>query len=138
MNVGRDFIRMMSRIMSNHYTLNAHLHRIKLVDSNHCVCGEGYHDIEHVVWSCAEYRIARSLLVDSLRARGRSPNVPVRDVLGRLDVEYMFAIYEFLKIIHVSVKSFSFAFVSAAHVSHLPGNFVHTYIATDWSDLKLR
>ena len=49
----------------------------------------------HVVWSCAEYRVARSLLVDSLRARGRPPNVPVRDVLGRLDVEYMGAIYEF-------------------------------------------
>ena len=103
MNVGRDFIRVMSRIMSNHYTLNAHLHRIKLVDSNHCVCGEGYHDIEHVVWSCAENRVARSLLVDSLRARGRPPNVPVRDVLGRLDAEYMFAIYEFLKNIQVSV-----------------------------------
>ena len=94
---------MMSRIMSNHYTLNAHLRSIGLVDSNHCVCGEGYHDIEHVVWTCAEFRGARSLLVDSLRARGRSPNVPVRDVLARLDVEYMSAIYKFLKAINISV-----------------------------------
>ena len=101
--MGRDFIRVMSRIMSNHYTLNAHLRRIGLVDNNHCVCGEGYHDIEHIVWSCAEFRDARSLLIDSLRARGRSPNIPIRDILAHLDVEYMFAIHQFLKKSNVSV-----------------------------------
>ena len=94
---------MMSQIMTNHYTLNAHLRRIGLVDSNHCVCGEGFHDIEHVVWSCAEFRVARSLLVDTLRARGKSPNIPVRDAMARLDVDYMFAVHKFLRENNISV-----------------------------------
>ena len=97
LDVGRDFIRVMSRLMSNHYTLNTHLFRIGLVDSNHCVCGDGYHDIEHVVWSCTEYCGVRSELIDSLRARGKQPNVPVRDILGSGDLQYMTQLYCFLK-----------------------------------------
>ena len=103
LDVGRDFIPVMSRLMSNHYTLDAHLHRVGLAATNPCVCGDGYHDIEHIVWSCAEYRGPRSQLIDSLRARGKQPNVPVRDVLGRLDLQYMSVIYVFLKNINVPI-----------------------------------
>ncbi|XP_055544311.1 uncharacterized protein LOC129729621 isoform X2 [Wyeomyia smithii] len=81
LDVGRDFIRVMSRLMSNHYGLDAHLSRIGLTNSSLCVCGQGYHDIEHVVWVCTEYCGARSQLLDSLRARGIQSNVPVRDIL---------------------------------------------------------
>ncbi|XP_058467696.1 uncharacterized protein LOC131440440 [Malaya genurostris] len=103
MNVSRDFIRVMSRLMSNHYTFNAHLRRIGLVESNLCTCGDGYQDIEHVVWSCVEYRDARSKLLESLRARGRPPEVPVRDVLASRDSSYMLLIYQFLKHIRIQV-----------------------------------
>ena len=70
---------------------------------NHCVYGDGYHDIEHVVRSCPENRGPRSQFVDSLRARGRPPYVPIRDVLGRLDLQYMFLLYDFLKHINVPI-----------------------------------
>ncbi|XP_058820729.1 uncharacterized protein LOC131682937 [Topomyia yanbarensis] len=103
LDVNRDFIRTMSRIMSNHYSFDAHLRRIGLAESNHFVCENGYHDIEHVVWLCAEYCVARSQLIDSLRARGRSPYVPVRDVLASRDHPYIFLIYIFLKTIDVQV-----------------------------------
>ena len=73
LDVGRDFIRVMSRLMSNHYTLDAHLFHVGLAASNHCVCGDGYHDIEHVVWSCSEYRGPWSQCIDSLRAREKPP-----------------------------------------------------------------
>ena len=49
LDVGRDFICVMSRLMSNHYRFDAHLLRIGLGESGICGCGEGYHDIEHVV-----------------------------------------------------------------------------------------
>ena len=103
LDVSRDFIRVMSRLMSNHYTLNSHLFRIKLAESNHCVCGDGYHDIEHVIWSCSEYCGVRSQLSDSLRARGRQPNVPIRDILASRDLQYMTLIYKFLKAINAQI-----------------------------------
>ncbi|XP_058815695.1 uncharacterized protein LOC131679123 [Topomyia yanbarensis] len=103
LDVSRDFIRVMSRLMSNHYTLDAHLRRIGLAEGNHCACGEGYHDIEHVVWSCTEYREARSQLVDSLQVRGRPIHVPVRDILAYRDPLYMELIYHFLKTASVKI-----------------------------------
>ncbi|XP_058821029.1 uncharacterized protein LOC131683210 [Topomyia yanbarensis] len=81
MDVGRDFIHVISRLMSNHYT--------GLAKSGICACGNGYHDIEHIVWACAEYCSARSQLLDPLWARGRSLNIPVRDILASRDLLYM-------------------------------------------------
>ncbi|XP_055631931.1 uncharacterized protein LOC129771858 [Toxorhynchites rutilus septentrionalis] len=103
LDLSRDFIRTFSRLMSNHCSLDALLFRFNLASSNLCVCGQGYHDIEHIVWSCEVYLIARSNLKNSLRARGRQPNVPVRDVLARLDLDYMSHIYVFLKSIDLRV-----------------------------------
>ena len=97
LNLSRDFIRVISRLMSNHYRLDAHSFRIGLAATNVCVCGDGYHDIDHVVWSCERYTFPRSQLIDTLRARRRLPKVPIRDILGKLDLEYLFPIYRFLK-----------------------------------------
>ncbi|VDO16643.1 unnamed protein product [Brugia timori] len=96
LDVGRDFIRMMSRLMSNHYSLNAHLFRVGLRDSNLCDCGQGYQDADHIIWSCAEHRDVRYELYDSLRARGKQLNVPVREILAVRDLDFMKLIYEFL------------------------------------------
>lgn len=96
LDLARNFIRTISRLMSNHYTLGAHLYRIGLAEINVCSCGEGFHDIEHLVWSCSQLWAARSQLVDTLRARGRQPNVPVRDVLAIRDIPYLSAIVQFL------------------------------------------
>jgi len=103
LDISRDFIRVMSRLMSNHYGLNAHLFRIGLAEDNKCACGAGYHDIEHIVWSCKEYLPSRAQLYDSLRARGKQPGVPVRDVLANLDVPYLLCLYTFLKSADVRV-----------------------------------
>jgi hypothetical protein len=79
------------------------LYPVNLAGSNVCSCGQGYHDIEHVVWSCAVHLVARANLEDSLRARGKQPNVPVRDVLARLDLVYMKELYLFFKAIDLRV-----------------------------------
>jgi ribonuclease HI len=103
LDVSRDFIRVMSRLMSNHYNLNAHLSRIELRDSGLCECGTDYQDADHVIWSCAEYREVRSVLFDSLRARGRPPNVPVRDILAKRDLVCMELMYVFLRKANISL-----------------------------------
>lgn len=105
LNVGRDFIRVFSRIMSNHTTLNAHLFRIGLSDSNLCKCGKGYHDIEHVVWACPSNQFKRDMLIDSLRAQGRQHQimVPVRDILVGQDLPSLVCLYNFLKSVKVNI-----------------------------------
>ena len=97
LDLARAFIRTVSRLMSNHYALDAHLYRIWLAGNNVCNCGKGFHDIEHIVWSCQDYCAARSKLTDTLRARGRQLNVPVRDVLAIRDIPYLYAILQFLR-----------------------------------------
>ncbi|XP_055608580.1 uncharacterized protein LOC129755905 isoform X1 [Uranotaenia lowii] len=96
-NMSRDFIRVVSRLMSNHCRLDAHLFRIQLVTSNVCVCGDGYHDIDHVVWTCERFDRSRAWLLDTLRARRKPPDVPIRDILAKLDLEYLYPIYKYLK-----------------------------------------
>ncbi|XP_062702077.1 uncharacterized protein LOC134285420 isoform X1 [Aedes albopictus] len=102
LDLSRDFIRVMCRLMSNHYLLNAHTFRVGLSESNLCVCGVAYQDIEHVVWGCNEYREVRSELHEILRVRGKQQK-PVREVLAGLDLEYMNLIYQFLKRVDVRV-----------------------------------
>ena len=97
LDLTRAFIRTMSRLMSNHYTSKTHLFRINLNDTNLCECGQGYQDIDHIVWSCPEYRDHRKLLQDTLRARGRPPETPIRDVLATQDLEFLSLIHNFLK-----------------------------------------
>ncbi|XP_035894597.1 uncharacterized protein LOC118504343 [Anopheles stephensi] len=93
----RAFIRMMSRLRSNHFALGAHLQRIGRADSKTCGCGLGYHDIDHILWSCLEYEAARPSLLDAVRDIGRTPNVPIRDLLGGGDDAYLRAIFEFCR-----------------------------------------
>lgn len=97
LNLNRSFIQTISRLMSNHYALDAHFYRIGLAGSNVCSCGEGFLDIEHLVWSCPEYNCARSQLSVALEAISRRPGIPVRDVLASRDFSYLFAIEQFLK-----------------------------------------
>jgi ribonuclease HI len=103
LDISRDFIRTFNRIMSNHCSLSTSLCRVNLSDTNVCGCGNGFHDIEHLVWSCEMLSFARTKLIDSLRARGKQPNVPVRDVLALVDIEYMHEIYSFLKSVDIRV-----------------------------------
>lgn len=103
LDVSRDFIRVMSRLMSNHYSLDAHLHRINLVDSNICRCGNGYDDIDHAVWQCMDNYAPRERLLNTLEAQGRQPYVPIRDVLATRDLSYMHAIYVFLQMSSIRV-----------------------------------
>ena len=67
----RAFIRMMSRLRFNHFALGEHLQRIGLDDSKVCGCGLGFHDMDHFLWSCVEYKSARPALLDAVERLGK-------------------------------------------------------------------
>lgn len=85
--------------MSNHYRSKAHLKRIGLSDTNHCDCGEGFEDIEHVVWVCSKYEVKRQELIDSLPVLWKPPNATVHDALFSRNPNFLNPIYKFLKAI---------------------------------------
>uniref|UniRef100_A0A1Q3G4W4 Putative i-11 aae n=1 Tax=Culex tarsalis TaxID=7177 RepID=A0A1Q3G4W4_CULTA len=96
MDLTRGFIRTMSRLMSNHYSSKAQLYRINMSDTNLCDCGQGYQDIDHLVWACPDLHDHRTKLKDTLRARGRPPEIPIRDALSFMDLDTLYSIYQFI------------------------------------------
>ena len=106
-DLSRDFIRVMCRLMSNHYSCNAHHFRIGLSESSLCECGEAYQDIDHIVWSCSKvnsaFRDARGKLNNFLRDRGRPPNMPIRDLLAIKDLPILLELSRFLKATEIKV-----------------------------------
>ena len=97
MDLTRGFIRTMSRLMSNHYLSKAHLYRINMSDTNLCDCGHGYQDIDHLVWTCPDHHDHRIKLKDTLRARGRPPDIPMRDALAQMDMDILSPVFRFIQ-----------------------------------------
>ncbi|GAB0087203.1 hypothetical protein DMENIID0001_014850 [Sergentomyia squamirostris] len=52
-----------SRIMSNHYGLNAHLHRIGITDTPMCTGCDEYLDVDHALFRCPAYAEGRRELI---------------------------------------------------------------------------
>uniref|UniRef100_A0A2M4BAB0 Putative i-11 aae n=3 Tax=Anopheles marajoara TaxID=58244 RepID=A0A2M4BAB0_9DIPT len=103
LKVGRAFVRMMSRLRSNHFALSTHLHRIGLADSKVCGCGEGFHDVDHLLWSCVEFEPARPALIAAFTAAGGRCGVPIRDILAAQDMDLLKIIYNFARVEGIDV-----------------------------------
>ncbi|XP_018364089.1 PREDICTED: RNA-directed DNA polymerase from mobile element jockey-like [Trachymyrmex cornetzi] len=52
----RNEIVMINRLRSNHYNLNSSLHRVNIVESPACPCGNNNQDINHVIFQCEVYK----------------------------------------------------------------------------------
>lgn len=96
MNFNRSFIVLVSRLISNHYSLNSHLFRINIVDSNLCECSEGYEDIDHVILHCSRFTHNRNILFSKLLSINRSCDFSVRDALGSKDFVLIKLLIDFL------------------------------------------
>lgn len=95
-NCDRSFIKNMSRLISNHFTLNAHLFRIKITQTNLCECNEDYEHFDHILWNCHKYTDSRITMQTALSRIGRPLNTPIRDVLGTMDIPAMRIINNFI------------------------------------------
>jgi hypothetical protein len=70
------------RVLSNHTRLRHHLGRINIVDDMLCTCGQDYESVDHRLWYCQSYVIARVALFVSLSKFNIFSPVPVRDLLA--------------------------------------------------------
>jgi hypothetical protein len=76
----RGTITTISRIMSVHCCVRAHLNRFKIVDETMCVCLEDYETVDHIIWKCPRFQEQRTRLVDKLNSEGIGEGTPMRDI----------------------------------------------------------
>jgi hypothetical protein len=55
----RPVITVISRLISNHTRVRAHLSRIDIVAEALCGCGCDYETVDHILWRCSLYRHER-------------------------------------------------------------------------------
>jgi hypothetical protein len=72
----------LSRILSNHTRLRHLLGRINIVGDMLCTCGQDYESVDHRLWYCQSYVIARVALFVALSKFNIFSTVPVRDLLA--------------------------------------------------------
>jgi hypothetical protein len=73
-------ITVISRLISNHTRVRAHLIRINIVAEALCGCGCDYEMVDHILWSCSLYRHERIQLWSQLSTSNRP--ICVRDMLA--------------------------------------------------------
>jgi hypothetical protein len=76
----RPAIMVISRLISNHTRVRAHLSRINIVAEALCGCGCDYETVDHILWSCPLYRHERIQLWSQLSTSNRT--ICVRDILA--------------------------------------------------------
>ena len=72
-NLPRSVIKTVSRIMLNHYALNAHLSRFNIVESPVCDCSEDYQTIDHILWRCPNRCEGRDDFIKKVEELGCQP-----------------------------------------------------------------
>jgi len=75
LSIPREQIVSITRLRSNHYNLNASLHRKNIIPSASCDCGDPHQDINHIIFYCPLTRPTASHLISFLRRLG--PLAPI-------------------------------------------------------------
>jgi hypothetical protein len=64
----RSFVTTISRVMSGHCSIRAHLERFKIVGDPICVCMMNYETVDHIIWECCRFEDERRQLLLGLAA----------------------------------------------------------------------
>ena len=81
-NLSRPILTMMAKIISNHNSLNSHLHRFNIVDNPLCnYCGN-WDTVDHIIFNCPNYTEGRSELIQHLTPLGFDKPHFIRDIMG--------------------------------------------------------
>jgi hypothetical protein len=78
--VGRSFVTTISRVMSAHCSIRAHLERFKIVGDPICVCMMNYEMVDHIIWECSRFEDERRQLLLGLAAVNMKEGTPIRDL----------------------------------------------------------
>jgi hypothetical protein len=61
-NISSEEALVLIQVRTRHCRLNQSLHRLKIVDTADCQCGEGEESVQHVLLHCPRWTIARAEL----------------------------------------------------------------------------
>jgi hypothetical protein len=66
-----------SRIISRHCGVKAHLKRFSIVDGSMCVCLEDHETVDHIIWKCSRFLSQRAYLIQRLLLSGVNEETPI-------------------------------------------------------------
>jgi hypothetical protein len=69
-----------SRVMSGHCSIRAHLERFRIVGDPICVCMINYETVDHNIWKCSRFEVERRQLLLGLAAVNIEEGTPIRDL----------------------------------------------------------
>jgi hypothetical protein len=81
----RKLITTVSRIISGHCGVEAHLKRFSIVDGSMCVCLEDNAAVDHMIWRCSCFSSQRACLIQRLSLSGVYEETPVRELCAQLN-----------------------------------------------------
>jgi hypothetical protein len=74
-----------SRIISRHCGVRAHLKKFGIVDGSMCVCLEDHETVDHIIWKCSRFSTQRACLIQRLLLSGVYEETPIRDLCSQLN-----------------------------------------------------
>lgn len=95
--IDREAIVICARIRSNHYSLNASLHRCNIIQDPSCHCGHPVQDVYHIFWHCPTYSASREILIKQLTLHKIQPPYQIQEILRKPTLGVIKSIHFFLK-----------------------------------------
>lgn len=97
LKLSREMFVFISRCRSNHYSLNQSLHKINVVHSSNCECGQDPQDLNHILWQCPLHDHHRRMLMNRLATLRIHPPLDLVSFLCPPNIEVLQIIYHYLK-----------------------------------------
>jgi hypothetical protein len=76
----RSFVTTISRVISGHCSIRAHLERFKIVGDPICVCMMNYETVDHIILECSRFEDESRQLLLGIAAVNIKEGTPIRDL----------------------------------------------------------
>ena len=96
-NLSREFIVTINRLRANHYSLNASLARVSIINDPSCPCSFSSQDIDHILWSCPIYYHQRIEFYKHRSEINLHPPISIRTLIKEPNIVACSCILNFLK-----------------------------------------
>jgi len=106
LSIPREQITLISRIRSNHYNLNASLHRKNILNSSACDCGDPYQDINHIIFYCSQTRQYNRHLIYYLKRLNPLAPINILPLFRLLPYKLCRLLTSFFKSIKICIWTF--------------------------------
>jgi hypothetical protein len=76
----RSFVITISKVMSSHCSIRAHLERLRIVGDPICLCMMNNKTVDHIIWECSRFEVERRQLLLGLAAVNIKEETPIQDL----------------------------------------------------------